>query len=61
MKLSMKHRGINLIIIYSNGDSELTLTSFKARLNFVTQTFIQENVAMMDSLKFIAACDLKVD
>ena len=40
MELVMKHWGIKTIIVYSNGDPELTLTYFTARLNFVTQAFI---------------------
>ena len=36
MNLGMKHRGIKFIIVYSNGDPELTLPYFMARSNFVT-------------------------
>ena len=59
MKHGMKHRGINSIIVYSNGDPELTLIYmyFTARSNLITY---MGNVTMMDSLKIIAACDLEV-
>ena len=41
--------------LVSNGDPELTLTYFIARL------YMGKNVTMMDSLEIIAACDLEVD
>ena len=40
IKLGMKHQVIKSIIIYSNGDPELTLTYSTARSNFVIYTFM---------------------
>ena len=39
-KLGMKHWGLLPIIVYSNDDSWVTLTYFKARSNLVTLAFL---------------------
>ena len=39
-KLEMLHQGLQLIIVCSNDDPELTLTYFTARLNLVTLAFL---------------------
>ena len=61
MKLCMKHqRPKPFIIICANYDPGLTLTYFTARSNFATLAFTWENVTLMNSLEFIASCDLEV-
>ena len=60
MKLCMKHQRPKPFIIFANYDPGLTLTYFTARSNFATLAFTWENVTFMDSLEFIASCDLEV-
>ena len=59
MKLCMKHQRPKPFIICANYDPWLTLTYFTARSNFATWGFTWENVTLMDSLEFIASCDLE--
>ena len=56
----MKHRGLKLIIVYSNDDPRVTLTYFRARSNSVIQAFLWEKVKTVDISETIAAFDLKV-
>ena len=51
-KLCMKHWGLKPIIhvFCSRDNTGFALTYFMARSNFITQTFIWENVTIMDSL-----------
>ena len=58
MKLCMKYQIPKPFIIYANYDTGLTLTYFTARSN-LQLSFTWENVTLMDSLKFIASCDLE--
>ena len=60
MKLCMKHQRPKPFIICANYDPGLTLTHFTARSNFATLAITWENVTLMDSLEFIASCDLEV-
>ena len=56
----MKHRRLEPVILCLNDISELTiLTSFMVYSSFATKAYIWEHVAMMDSLKIIASCDLE--
>ena len=59
-KLGMQHRGLQPIIVYSNGDPRVTLTYSTARSNLVTYSFLWEKVKTVDFSETIAACDLKV-
>ena len=59
MKPRMKHKRPKPSIICANYDPGLTLTYFTTRSNFETWAFTWENVTLMDSLEFIASCDLE--
>ena len=59
MKLCMKHKRHKPFIICANYDPGLTLTSFTTRSNFATWAFTWENMTLLDSLEFIASCDLE--
>ena len=59
MKLCMKHQGPKPFIICANYYPWLTLIYFTARSNFATKAFTWENVTLMDSLEFIASCDME--
>ena len=52
MKLCMKYQRPKPFIICANYDPGSTLTYFTARSNL-------QNVTLMDSLEFIASCDLE--
>ena len=59
MKLRMKHMRPKPFITCANYDPGLTLTYFTTRSIFAILAFIWENVTLMDSLEFIASCDLE--
>ena len=59
LKLGMQHLVLKLYKDCINGDPRMTLTYFTTRSNFATWAFTWENVTLMDSLKFIASCDLE--
>ena len=57
MKPRMKHKRHKPFIMCANYDPGLTLTYFTTRSNFETWAFYM--VTLMDSLEFIASCDLE--
>ena len=46
-------------LVCANYDPWLILTYFTARSNFATWAFTWKNDTLMDSLEFIASCDLE--
>ena len=58
-KLSIKHRGLQPIIVCSNDDPRVTLTYLTARSNLVTKAFLWEKVKTVNFSETIAASDLK--
>ena len=59
MKLRMKYQRPKPFIICTNYDPGLILTYFTARSNLQLWLYMG-NVTLMDSLEFIAYCDLEV-
>ena len=55
-----RHLWLNPIIVCWNDYLGLILTYYITWSNFATKAFIYENLAMMDSLEIVAACDLQV-
>ena len=56
----MKHQELLPIIVWSNDDPGLTVTSFTVRSNFVTLAFLSEKVEKVYYSETIAACDLNL-
>ena len=60
LKLGMQHRVPEYYQFYSNNDSGLTLTYFKARSNLVPYAFVWEKGKTMDISETIVDYDVKV-
>ena len=52
-KLAMLHRGLQLIIVYSNDDPQVTLIYFTARSNLVMLAFLWEKLKTVDFSKVL--------
>ena len=58
--VASEHRRLLPIIVCSNNDPGVTLTTFMASSNLVTWAFLKEKVKTVDFSETIAAYDLKV-
>ena len=60
LKVGMQHRVLEYYQIYSNHDTELTLTYFMPRSELVPIAFVWEKGKTMDFSETIVVCDLKL-
>ena len=60
LKLGMQHWVLEYYQVYSNDDSELTLTYFTARSNLVPYAFVWGKGKTMDFSETIVVYDIKV-
>ena len=60
LKVDMQHRVLEYYQVFSNNDSELTLTYFMAKSNFVSDIFVWEDSKTMDFSETIVFYDIEI-
>ena len=60
LKVDMQHRVLEYYQVFSNNDSELTLTYFMAKSNFVPDIFVWEDSKTMDFSETIVVYDIEI-